>query len=63
MPGLDYELLSKDIAEQTYLDEVDADKRVAINSNATSTPAIFINGKRIKDAFDYDEIQKAIEAE
>lgn len=59
--GLDYDLLSKDIKEETYITEVNEDKQTGVEFGVTGTPSIFINGEKVDDPFDYNSIKTLIE--
>jgi protein-disulfide isomerase len=64
--AIDYDLLRKDIQEQTYADELKRHNDLATETNVSSTPTVYVNGSKIADPFNYEaitqEIEKAAEA-
>lgn len=59
--SVDYVKLQQDIVSKTYRAEVDEHNEFARKSGVKGTPALFINGKKFDDAFDYNALKKAIE--
>lgn len=60
--SVDYDLLKKDIEEQTYAAEVDAQYAKGDGIGVNSTPTLFINGVQYKDNIgDYAKLKQAIE--
>ncbi|GGE07491.1 putative disulfide bond formation protein D [Marinithermofilum abyssi] len=63
VPGIDVKKLKEDLESQADLKAVDKDKEIARKLNVTSVPTVFINGKPVKDVFDYEALKKMIEEE
>ncbi|WP_169713819.1 DsbA family protein [Paludifilum halophilum] len=65
VPGIDHKKLKKDIENETYSEEVQADKGIAEKAGVTSVPTLFINGKKVpgEKTFDYDYLKQRIEEE
>lgn len=59
---IDYELLRKDIEDQTYLDELNRDMALAEDSGVTSTPSLFVNGVKLAEPFNIQAIDAQITA-
>jgi protein-disulfide isomerase len=59
--GLDMKKLKDDIEEETFKDQVTADKQVLEQYGFKGTPTVFINGKEVENPFDYNEIKSMIE--
>lgn len=60
--GLDYDRLQSCIANSETSDEVRSDRGTANTNGVTSTPKIFVNGKKI-EGNSYNRISQAIESE
>ncbi|GAB6992315.1 DsbA family protein [Paenibacillus pini] len=60
---VDYDLLSKDIKDKTYQNEVNEHDTVANKLNVMSTPSLFINGNKVsdQDILNYDSIKSTID--
>ncbi|WP_307588908.1 DsbA family protein [Paenibacillus wynnii] len=59
--SIDYDLLSKDIENQTYADELEQDNNLASENKVTQTPSLFVNGEKVLEPFNYEAIQQEIE--
>lgn len=59
--SIDYDLLSKDIENQTYADELNQDNDLATDSKVSQTPSLFINGEMTSEPFNYEAIKGQIE--
>ncbi|GGA43054.1 hypothetical protein GCM10007416_15130 [Kroppenstedtia guangzhouensis] len=62
-PGIDYDKLEQAIDKETYKQQVEQDKAIAVQSGVRSVPTLFINGRPVPDSFDYEGIKKMIEEE
>lgn len=60
--AIDYDLLRKDIKEQTYADELNNHIQIAEDARVSTTPSLFINGVKTAEPFDYETISAEIEA-
>lgn len=58
---IDYNKLRQDIDAQTYANEVNEQHEAGEKYGVHGTPTLFINGKKLKDATDYNAIKAAIE--
>ena len=63
IPGVDAKKVREDLDQNTYLNEVTADNNRAKKLNIDSVPAIFINGKKVENALDYEALKKMIDSE
>jgi len=59
--SIDYDLLSKDIENKTYANELKQDNNLASDTDVTQTPSIFVNGVKIQEPFNYEAITKQID--
>ncbi|PZE20864.1 DsbA family protein [Paenibacillus xerothermodurans] len=57
---IDYDLLKQDILSKKYQSEVDEQNAFARQNQVTTTPTVFVNGKKL-DGFDYNSLKAAIE--
>ncbi len=57
---IDYEKLRQDIEDKTYEKQVLDDNRLAAEYGVSSTPSVFVNGKKIEQIRDFDVIRKAV---
>lgn len=60
--GLDTAAFKKDISDKAYEKYIEQDKSDGFALGINGTPTFYINGKQ-QNAFDYDSLKKAIEAE
>ena len=60
--SIDYDLLSKDIENKTYANELQQDISLASDTKVTQTPSVFVNGVKIEEPFNYDAISLQIDA-
>jgi protein-disulfide isomerase len=60
-PGLDYDLLLKDIQNQTYSAQVKDDYKLGQTAGVSSTPTLYINGKAFLDFSNYPKLQQTID--
>ncbi|MBM7591391.1 DsbA family protein [Brevibacillus fulvus] len=58
---IDHEKLQQDIAQQTYMDEIQQQSQQADQLHVNGTPALFINGRPFANVFDYDALKAEIE--
>ncbi|PDZ94663.1 disulfide bond formation protein DsbB [Bacillus cereus] len=58
--GIDYKQFEKDLKERKYMDLVRKDFLIGQKYGVGGTPAIYVNGKQVKDN-SYEEIRNAIE--
>lgn len=63
IPEVNVEQLSKDLENKTYEQDVKADNQLARKSKVDFVPAVFVNGKKVEQSLDYEQLKKAIEAE
>ncbi|WP_346774004.1 thioredoxin domain-containing protein [Brevibacillus sp. SYP-B805] len=59
---VDLDKLHQDIVAKTYQDEVKGQYASAENNGVAGTPALFINGSKFENVFDYEALKEAIEA-
>ncbi len=59
---IDYDLLRKDIEEETYLDKLNTDIALAEASGVTSTPSLYVNGVKLAEPFNTSAIDEQIKA-
>lgn len=59
---LDSARFKKAIDNKEYAGKVDADMKLAVELNVQGTPTLFVNGKRLANATDYETVADAIEA-
>ncbi|QUL52366.1 thioredoxin domain-containing protein [Paenibacillus tritici] len=59
---VDYDLLRKDIEDRTYTSELNRDIQVATDAGVTTTPTVFVNGVKVKEPFNMEEIDAQIQA-
>lgn len=50
--------VEKLMEKEVYMDRILSDKQYAINLGVSSTPALYLNGKAIENAFDIEDIEK-----
>jgi len=60
--GLDVAAFKKALDEKTFSAAVDADLKLGETVQVDGTPTLFLNGKRIADPTNYEEIAKQIDA-
>lgn len=60
-PNIDVEQVKKDIENNTYYNDIEDDYNQGIKANVKGTPTLFIDGKMMDSAFDYEKITDAIE--
>ncbi|GAJ97989.1 DsbA family protein [Geomicrobium sp. JCM 19055] len=60
---IDLEVLTNDLLEQTYSEQVEEDIELVQEHDIQLTPTIVINGHVIEDPFDYEEIVETIQSE
>jgi protein-disulfide isomerase len=58
---IDFDKLQQDISSKTYQKEIDEHNAFAKKNQVTSTPTLFINGKKFEDSMDYTKLKAAIE--
>lgn len=58
--GLDVTQFIRDIAQKVYVDRINQDIASGIDSGVVSTPALFINGVRYRDALELEPLLVAI---
>lgn len=58
---VDYDLLRKDIDDRTYEKELDRDIQVGTEAGVTNTPSLFVNGIKVKEPFNMEEIDARIQ--
>ncbi|MEH2066457.1 MAG: DsbA family protein [Nostoc sp.] len=58
--GLDVTQFIRDIAQKVYVDRINQDIASGMNSGVVSTPALFINGVRYRDALELEPLLVAI---
>ena len=63
IPEVDAKKVREDLDNKTYLNEVMEDNKQAIQLKVDSVPAVFINGKKVENALDYEAIKQMIESE
>lgn len=61
--NIDFDLLRKDIEEQTYIDELNRQNALARSLNLSGTPTLFLNGERLdwETTSNYEKLKAAIE--
>ncbi|WP_410511093.1 DsbA family protein [Paenibacillus sp. BR2-3] len=59
--SIDYDLLRKDIQNQTYADELKRDNTLANDNNVSQTPTVFVNGLKINEPFNFEAISQEID--
>lgn len=61
--NVDYDLLSKDIKDKTYQEEVDSHNAMAKKLNVMSTPTLFVNGEQVSDeaSLNYSTLKKVLD--
>ncbi|WP_342478219.1 DsbA family protein [Paenibacillus sp. FSL H7-0350] len=59
---VDYDLLRKDIDDRTYAKELDRDIQLGTDAGVTNTPSLFVNGIKVKEPFNMEEIDAQIQA-
>lgn len=59
--AIDYDLLRQDIMNKTYLDELNRDIKLASDTRVTQTPSVFVNGLKVGNPFDYQEIRQHVD--
>ncbi|MCW5313050.1 thioredoxin domain-containing protein [Nostoc sp. KVJ3] len=60
--GLDVTQFIRDIAQKVYVDRINQDIASGMNSGVVSTPALFINGVRYREALELEPLLVAIVA-
>jgi protein-disulfide isomerase len=60
VPNVDSFKVSQDIKNDTYKNDIQKDYEQGVLNDVKSTPTIFINGKKLINPFDYNEITTAI---
>jgi protein-disulfide isomerase len=63
IPEVDAKKVREDLDNKTYLNEVTADNNKAKKLNIESVPAVFVNGKKVENALDYEALKKMIDSE
>ncbi len=58
--GLDVTQFIREIAQKVYVDRINQDIASGIDSGVVSSPALFINGVRYRDAFELEPLLEAI---
>lgn len=58
--NINIDQVKSDLENGTYKDEIQSDIAQGSNNFVDSTPALFVNGKRIANSFDIVEIQDAV---
>ncbi|WNS45069.1 thioredoxin domain-containing protein [Paenibacillus sp. MMS20-IR301] len=58
---VDYDLMRKDIEDQTYSAELERDIELGRSSGVTTTPSIFINGVKVAEPFNIEAIDAQIQ--
>ncbi|MDZ7966129.1 MAG: DsbA family protein [Nostoc sp. DedSLP03] len=58
--GLDVTQFIRDIAQKVYVDRINQDIASGMDSGVVSTPALFINGVRYRDALELESLLEAI---
>ncbi|BAY26480.1 hypothetical protein NIES2100_62960 [Calothrix sp. NIES-2100] len=58
--GLDVTQFIRDIAQKVHVDRINQDIASGMDSGVVSTPALFINGVRYRDAFELEPLLVAI---
>ncbi|RJQ33059.1 hypothetical protein C4572_00030 [Candidatus Parcubacteria bacterium] len=61
--GLDLTKFSNDISSQEIKDKIDSDYKSGLKAKVNSTPSFFLNGKKINNPRNYDEMKALIQAE
>lgn len=59
---IDYDLLRKDIEDRTYVSELERDIQLGADIKVSSTPSLFVNGVKVNEPFNMEEIDAQIEA-
>ncbi|MFC8689649.1 DsbA family protein [Brevibacillus porteri] len=59
--SINYEQLRQEIDSKTYQNEINAQMEFGSKIGVRSTPSLFINGVKVEDVFDYDNLKKVIE--
>jgi len=59
--SIDFDLLSTDIDNRTYADELARDNNLAAAAQVTNTPSVFVNGLKIVEPFNYQAISQQID--
>jgi len=49
------------IDEERHADEVSADRQIGVDVGVTGTPGLFINGQKVENANNYNEVKAAID--
>ncbi|GAA5346248.1 protein-disulfide isomerase [Planifilum fimeticola] len=65
VPDIDHARMERELNDQVYRKEVEADRKIAAELGVDSVPTLFINGKRVDQdtVFDYPSLKKQIEEE
>lgn len=65
VPDIDHSRMERELNDQVYMEEVEADRKIAAELGVDSVPTLFINGKRVDQnvVFDYPSLKKQIEEE
>jgi protein-disulfide isomerase len=63
VPSIDTKALQNAIETQSHRQEISEDNQMAENLDVPGTPTIFVNGKQVEGALDYDTLKAAIEQE
>ena len=63
IPEVDAKKVREDLDNKTYLNEVMEDNKLATQLKVDSVPAVFINGKKVENALEYEAIKQMIESE
>ena len=58
--GLDVERFRRELAAHVYLDRIEADRSSALESRATGTPTIFLDGLRYLGSYERAELRRAL---
>jgi len=58
---VDADKVAEQIRDKTYAEEVEAQKSLGERYKVTGTPTLFVNGVKVENGFDYDNLKKAIE--
>ncbi|MFD1394526.1 DsbA family protein [Kroppenstedtia eburnea] len=62
-PGIDHDKLEKAIDKESFKQQVEQDRAIAIRSGVSSVPSLFINGRPVPHSLDYEGIKQMIEEE
>lgn len=60
--GLDSRALLECMSSQTYRDQINASFNEAVELGLNATPSILVNGVRMENPFDFDELTRLIES-